>query len=68
MRTRITIFEYKAGEWRWHLQAPNGRIIATSGEGYTNHYGARRAAFSAIGYTRGQVEHEGVLVATDRKR
>jgi uncharacterized protein YegP (UPF0339 family) len=24
------------GEWRWHLKASNGRIIADSGEGYSN--------------------------------
>ncbi len=24
------------GEWRWQLRAANGRIIATSGEGYHN--------------------------------
>ena len=24
------------GEWRWHLNADNNRIIATSGEGYVN--------------------------------
>lgn len=23
-------------EWRWRLKSPNGRIIATSGEGYRN--------------------------------
>lgn len=23
-------------QWRWHLKASNGRIIASSGEGYVN--------------------------------
>lgn len=30
-------FEYyqdRAGLWRWHLKAPNGLIIADSGQGY----------------------------------
>lgn len=30
-------FEYyqdRAGKWRWHLKAPNGLIIADSGQGY----------------------------------
>jgi uncharacterized protein YegP (UPF0339 family) len=35
---RITV--YRSGllkrEWRWRLRAANGRIIATSGEGYRN--------------------------------
>ena len=25
-----------SGQWRWHLQAGNNRIIATSGESYWN--------------------------------
>jgi uncharacterized protein YegP (UPF0339 family) len=32
-------FEYyrdRAGNWRWHLKAPNGLIIADSGQGYRN--------------------------------
>lgn len=33
---RYYIFKDKAGEWRWHLDAGNNRIIATSGEGYKN--------------------------------
>ena len=28
------VFKDEAGEWRWHLRASNGRIIADSGEGY----------------------------------
>ena len=27
-------FKDHKGEWRWHLKAANGRIIADSGEGY----------------------------------
>lgn len=30
-----------AGEHRWHVKAPNGRILADSGEGYTSEAGAR---------------------------
>ena len=30
------IYRDRAGEWRWYLQAANGRKIADSGEGYTN--------------------------------
>lgn len=28
-------FPDNAGEFRWHLKAGNGRIVADSGEGYT---------------------------------
>ena len=37
------IYEDRAGGWRWRRTAANGRIIATSGEGYTRHWSARRA-------------------------
>lgn len=28
------VYEDSAGEWRWHLKAANGRVVADSGEGY----------------------------------
>lgn len=28
------VYKDDAGEWRWHLKAANGRIVADSGEGY----------------------------------
>lgn len=27
---------YNNGQWYWHLKAANGKIIASSGEGYYN--------------------------------
>lgn len=33
------VYKDKAGEWRWSLVAPNGRMIADSGEGYTSKQG-----------------------------
>ena len=36
---------YKAADgWRWHIKAPNGRIVADSGEAYAKKDGAKRAA------------------------
>lgn len=32
----VTVYKDRAGEWRWRRVAPNGRIIADSGEGYKN--------------------------------
>ncbi|MES2469416.1 MAG: DUF1508 domain-containing protein [Verrucomicrobiota bacterium] len=34
----MTYHMYKdaKGEWRWYLQAANGKKIANGGEGYTN--------------------------------
>lgn len=37
------IFKDKADEYRWRLQARNGKIIADSAEGYTLKSGAKRA-------------------------
>ncbi len=31
---KFVIYRDKKGEWRWHLKARNGRIVAESGEGY----------------------------------
>lgn len=36
------VFEDRAGEWRWRLRAPNGHVIADSGEGYASKQGAER--------------------------
>lgn len=36
------LYEDSASEWRWRLVAPNGNIIADSGEGYVSKQGARR--------------------------
>lgn len=33
---KVKFFRDEAGEIRWHFVRPNGRIIATSGEGYHN--------------------------------
>ncbi|HEU5085713.1 MAG TPA: DUF1508 domain-containing protein [Acidimicrobiales bacterium] len=33
-RLTLTVYRDAAGEWRWALQAANGRKVADSGEGY----------------------------------
>lgn len=45
---RIDVYEDDQGEWRWRLIAPNGRILADSGEGYASRANARRAALRAF--------------------
>lgn len=37
---RVVIFKDKAKEWRWHIFANNGRMIANAGEGYKRKAGA----------------------------
>lgn len=46
---RCIIYKDHAGEWRWHLKARNGRIIAESGEGYTRRKACERAAYRMAG-------------------
>jgi uncharacterized protein YegP (UPF0339 family) len=41
---KFEIYEDASREYRWRLKAPNGRIIADSGEGYSSRSNARRAA------------------------
>lgn len=37
------VYKDDAGEWRWHLKAANGRIVADSGEGYKERGGCIHA-------------------------
>lgn len=41
---KFHIYQDARGEWRWHLKARNGRIVADSGEGYVRQGNAVRAA------------------------
>lgn len=43
-------------QWRWRLKANNGRIIATSGEGYNNKADAIRMLEMVRGDRKIQVE------------
>lgn len=48
------VFKDEGGQWRWRLQSPNGRSIASSGEAYKN----KKDCLSAIDLVRhaGQAE------------
>ena len=41
---KIEIYKDEAGEWRWRLVAPNGQLIASSGEGFRRKWSAKRSA------------------------
>ncbi|MFB6085436.1 MAG: HVO_2922 family protein [Halodesulfurarchaeum sp.] len=41
-RQTFEVYEDSAGQWRWRLVAPNGNIVADSGEGYRSKQGAKR--------------------------
>lgn len=42
-RSQVVIYKDRKGEWRWRFVAPNGRIVADSGEGYKRKGNAIRA-------------------------
>lgn len=41
---KFEIYLDHGGEYRWRLRAPNGLVIADSGEGYATRANAKRAA------------------------
>ncbi|MFP4188522.1 MAG: YegP family protein, partial [Halobacteriales archaeon] len=45
------VFKDAADEWRWRLVSSNGRIIADSGEGYTERNDAVEALKRVRGYS-----------------
>lgn len=46
---KVEIFKDKAGQWRWHIKARNGRITVDSGQGYKTRFAARRAVRRNLG-------------------
>ncbi len=53
----VQVYEDTKGEWRWRLVAPNGRIIADSGEGYVSRSNAMRAVNRLIAVVRAADEY-----------
>lgn len=41
---KFDVYRDARRQFRWRLKASNGRIVADSGEGYSDRYGARRPA------------------------
>lgn len=46
---KVDIYKDQAGEWRWRLIAGNGQTVASSGEGFTRRWSAKRSARKALG-------------------
>ena len=44
------MYKDRAGEWRWRLKAPNGEVIADSGEGYVAKTGCENGIDAVKGY------------------
>jgi uncharacterized protein YegP (UPF0339 family) len=44
------VYRDGADEWRWRLRAPNGNVVATSGEGYVSKQGVERGIRSVRRY------------------
>ncbi len=54
-KARFHIYEDKANEWRFHLKAKNGKIIAVS-EGYKTKHGCISGIMSVFNSVREMVE------------
>ena len=46
-KLKLLVYRDEKREWRWRLVAPNGRILADSGEGYKKRQGALKG-FASI--------------------
>jgi len=40
---KLDTFKRNDGQWGWRMISPNGQTIATSGEGFTRRWSAKRA-------------------------
>lgn len=51
--TQDVVYFYRdnANEWRWHRKAPNGEIVAESGEGYVDRSDCVKQATKMFGMT-----------------
>lgn len=52
----FTYYPDKAGKWRWRCRAPNGKIVAVSGETFYNKASAERAATRMAAYFAQEVQ------------
>jgi len=52
MSDKLTVYQDKKGEWRWHLVAPNGEVVAASTEGYKSRSAAVANARRVLGDER----------------
>lgn len=50
MGSYFKLYKDRAGEYRWSLYAPNHKIIATSGEGYTSKQSAEEGVAAVKKY------------------
>ena len=56
----------RAGEYRWHVRARNGRIVADSGEGYKTPAGCLKGFRSLVGAVlKGRVDYGKYHVVSD---
>ena len=52
------VYKDNTGEWRWRLKAANGRIIADSGEGYTDRGGCIHSIELVRSFNKAPVKEE----------
>lgn len=47
----VEVYRDSSGEWRWRVRGRNGRVTSSSGESFSSHSNALRAAAA---FARGQ--------------
>jgi uncharacterized protein YegP (UPF0339 family) len=52
---KVEFYKDKKGEYRWRLKAPNGEMVANSGEGYTTLQSCEHGYESVKKYTQDAV-------------
>lgn len=57
-----------AGEHRWRLKSRNGRVVATSGEGYTRKAGAQKGWAALAKIVIGAILVEVATAKTSRQK
>lgn len=46
------VYKDVSGDWRWHIKAANGNLLADSGEGYKNRTDAQAALVAVLNETK----------------
>lgn len=54
-------------EWRWHLKSPNGRLIASAGEGFTRKGDSVRSARRMVTAIGDGANHDIKAIPVGRK-
>lgn len=64
---QVEVYQDASGEWRWRMQAANGRIVGASTEGYINHADCMDNLYLVTGFGLSLVDRFMYWLAKDSK-